>query len=254
MQHPRAANTTSATAGPIGDVVSNGHASGATVDPNLRLGLEPGQARSLALDASRQLRCPLSALRILLEGTRRNNKTQASPFADRAIEEIERAEAAAHDLLAWVMPRNLRSTPATLSEIVESLRAALAPADRRRTHFVLEQENTTLITDAPLLVESFERSLRHLFRDGTSQDIEVMVHVHASADDATFSFIHTGGATLSKPQDDASTLPSIADALLHESVQRLGGKASTHDAEGHRCSVITLPLAGPTQGPKEAGQ
>ncbi|QDV05005.1 hypothetical protein Poly30_05000 [Planctomycetes bacterium Poly30] len=201
-----------------------------------------GQLRDIALGAGRELRSPLAALRVLLEGVRAG-VTVTQGFAARALEEIDRAEAAAHDVLAWTMPRRIRSVGTTLGEIVESLRASLGPADRRRTHFVLEQEDTALATDAPLLVECFERSLRHLYRAARAADTEVMVHVHATADVATFSFIQTGGEAQASERDDDASLPSLADALLRSSVARLGGRTSIHEAEGHRCAVITLPVS-----------
>lgn len=248
MQHPRSTNATSATAAQVGGASSSSVASGAA---GSRLGLRPSEVRGIALGASRELRAPLASLRVLLEGQRRNKIPQVAPFTDRAIQEIERAEAAAHDLMAWSNPRNLRAIPTTLSEIVESLRSTLSQADRRRTHFVVEQGETALFTDAPLLVESFERCLRHSFRAAPAESAEIMVHVHAAADDASFSFVHTN--TEPTPAGERS-LPSLADALLRESVLRLGGKASEHNTEGHRCSVITLPLGTPLSDHTEAAQ
>lgn len=256
MQEPRAAQTTSARAASSSSAPSTGSAIGERTHAGhsltQELGLDPAQARDIAIGAGRELRSPLAALRVLLEGTRAG-VTITSGFADRALEEIDRAEAAAHDVVAWTMPRSLRSTRATLGEIVQSLKEALSPADRRRTHFVLEQENSTLESDAPLIVEVFERSLRHLYREPGAGDAEVMVHVHASDDDATFSFIQTGGGAMVSDAANGTELPTLADALLRASVARLGGRTSIHDAEGHRCAVITIPLKCATRG-QEAGQ
>ncbi|MFT5733016.1 MAG: hypothetical protein ACJAZN_000260 [Planctomycetota bacterium] len=216
------------------------------------LGLDQAQTRGIALEATRALRSPLASLRVIIEGYRASDSETCSTFADRALEEIDRAEAAAHDVLAWSMPRSLRSTPTTLAEIVQSLRSSLGAADCRRTHFVLEQESTALDTDAPLLVECLARSLSHAYRDAGAQPYEVMVHVHASADTATFSFIRTGEAAATS--DQALARLSLSEALLRASVLRLDGKTSIHDAEGHRCSVVKLPLKRSTTQCEEAAQ
>ena len=261
MQHPRAAQTTSPSAASKGDARSTDRADGVPMVSGAsgqaqtlghELGLDPAQSRGIALEASRALCSPLASLRVIIEGCRAGGVETSSTFTDRALQEIDRAESAAHDVLAWSMPRSLRSTPTTLTEIVRSLRSSLSHSDRRRTHFVLEQDNTSLDTDAPLLVECLARSLAHTYRDAGAQPYEIMVHVHASADTATVSFVHTGEAVAMG--HEASTTPSLGDALLQTSVHRLGGTTSNHDAEGHRCSVVTLPLKRRVTQREEAAQ
>ncbi len=239
MKHPNAASS-STSAFHAGGAPSIGTADGAFGDR------EPGQARAIALEAIRELRSPIGALRVLLEGSRGSATPAALDFADRALDEIERAENAAQDLVAWTLPRTLRSTTTSLGEIAASLMDSLVPSYRRLTHLVVEQETTTLEIDAPLLVECFSRTLRHAFQQNGTSGLEVMVHIHAADDTATFSFIHTGSAKTSLFSVDGDSVLSLADEILSATVVRLGGRTSIHDAEGHRCAVITLPVAGTT--------
>ena len=147
--------------------------------------------------------------------------------------------------MAWTLPRSLRSTETTLGEIAASLVDTLTPSHRHLTHVVVEQETTQLETDAPLLVECFSRTLRRAFLDHGGAGLEVMLHIHSADDIATFSFIHTGCNQLRGSRSADHTTLSLADEILSATAQRLGGRASIHDAEGHRCTVVTLPLSFP---------
>ena len=238
MKHPNAANSSSTSAFHAGSAPSVGTATGVHGDR------EPAQIRAIALGAARELRSPLGAIRVLLEGSRKSANTVGLEFADRALDEIERAEAAAHDLVAWTLPRTLRTAKTSLGEIAASLTESLTPSHRRLTHLVVEQEATALETDGSLLVECFSRSLRQAFTASGTTGLEVMVHIHATEDTATFSFIHTGSTKASLASTD--TTLSLADEILSATSTRLGGRTSIHDAEGHRCTVITLPLTGTT--------
>lgn len=242
MKHSNKDNSSNSSATSAGVASPVGTKSGAHGDR------PSNEARAIALEATRELRGPLGALRVLLEGSRGNAKPAALDFADRALEEIERAEAAANDLIAWSLPRSLRSTSTSLGEIATSLLDSLTPSLRRRTHLVVEQDATTVQTDAPLLVECFSRSLRHAFRDDGTGGLEVMVHIHAADDIATFSFIHTGSPKASLFHAHGDAVLTLSDEILNATVARLGGKSSNHEAEGHRCTVITLPL---TDGSKD---
>ncbi len=236
MNHPDAHNSSSTSDTSASGALSMGIAFG------LHGNREPAQARAIALEAARELRGPLGALRVLLEGSRGSVDETGLHFTDRAIEEIDRAEGAANDLVAWTLPRSLRSTSTDLGKIASSLLESLTPSHRRRTHMVVEQDTTTVQTDAPLLVEGFARSLRHAFQADGTAGLEVMVHIHAADDIATFSFIHTGSTKASLFQADGDAVLRLADEILNATVTRLGGKSSIHDAEGHRCAVVTLPL------------
>ncbi|MEM8712294.1 MAG: hypothetical protein AAGG01_15190 [Planctomycetota bacterium] len=228
MQHHQTSPTNSAETGPplgpgTAQVVTGGE-----------------EARAIGLAAMRELRAPLGALRVLLEGCRSSDGA-GREFSDRALDEIDRAEAAADDLLAWTLPRSLRTTQSSLGELVQGVREALRPADRRRTHFVIENEDTALDCDARLLTTSFARSIRHAYRDAGARALEIMVHAHASKGRATLSFIHSGD----KPDlvADEDGVPSLADALLRSSLERSRGTINIHEAEGHRCAVVTIPTS-----------
>lgn len=238
MKHPEPASPFSTSAPRAGAAPLAGTTNGVHGDQML------DKDRGVALVATRALRSPLGALRVLLEGSRSQSSPRGLEFTDRVLDELERAESAAHDLVAWTLPRTLRLIPTSLGELAASLMDSLAPSHRRLTHLVVEQDATTLQTDAPLLVECFSRTLRHAFQENGTAGLEVMVHIHATDDIATFSFIHTGSAKTSLFSADA--IPSLADEILTATVARLNGKTSIHDAEGHRCAVITLPLTGTT--------
>jgi hypothetical protein len=235
MKHSNRANHLSSSDASHDGAPSIGTACGVYGDRDTK------RARAIAIEATRELRGPLGALRVLLEGSR--GGTTAIDFADRALAEVGRAEGAANDLVAWTLPRTLRSTSTDLSKIAASLLESLTPSHRRRTHVVVEHETTAIQTDAPLLVECFARSLRHAFQADGTAGLEVMVHIHATDDLATFSFIHTGSTKHSLLDGDGEAVPHLADEILDATATRLGGKSSIHDAEGHRCSVVTLPLS-----------
>lgn len=242
MKHSNPANSSSTSAVNADGVPSTGAPPvGKTAGVHGERG--PAQARAIALEATRELRSPIGALRVLLEGSRGSDAGASIEFTDRALDELQRVEFAADDIVAWTLPRPLRSTSTSLGEIAASLDQSLDASHRRRTHFVVEEDATALNIDAPLLVEALARTLRHAYRQDGTAGLEVMVHIHAADELATFSFIHTGSAKTALFHRDGDCVLGLADEILSATVSRLGGKTSIHDAEGHRCAVITLPIA-----------
>ena len=190
-----------------------------------------GNGFAVAVQARRDLNGPIAGLRVLLEGSR---AAHGATFCDAALEEIGRIEDKAADLVAWSAPRSLRTVTCSFGEIIDSIQDGLVPTERRLCHFVAENEDVAMHTDARLLVDATTRAIRQALRRSTGGG-EVMVHAHATDDQATLSLIDT----LCGEGSDAA--PTVIDALLIRDLARLEGSTSIHEAEGHRCTVLVVP-------------
>lgn len=197
----------------------------------------PADDRALTLATERRLRAPLAALRVLLEGAR-GRKTDGldAGFADRAIEALEAAEQAALDLVAWTSPRSPRIAPATLAEVCHSMLALLNHDHRGRVELAVDDAEAGLQTDARMLVEALVNVARERISAVSGDGVALMVHAHADDALATISLVDASEAT-----GDPTAGQTVAEALLAREIHRLGGRASIHENEGHRCSVIVVP-------------
>ncbi len=192
---------------------------------------------SLTLQAGRQLRWPLGALRTLLEGRRGAGLATAErEFTERAIAELLRAERAATDLIRWSTPRELRPSRCKLSQLAFSLSSALDKPERRRCRFVIENGDSSVMTDGSLLVEGITRVIELTLE--TSDDVhdELMVHTHADEQWATISLINA------RPRREINAGQHLAESILQRDLVALGGRSSLRNAGERRCLVLSLPL------------
>ena len=196
-----------------------------------------GGGDALTLQAGRQLRWPLGALRLLLEGRRGTGlATDEEAFTDRAISELVRAERAAADLIRWTAPRELRPTHCKLSQLAFGLSSVLDREDRRRCRFVIEDGDSSVTTDGRLLVEGIARVIELALDTLTGDDDELMVHTHADDRWATISLVNAGAGERVHPAQH------LAESILQRDLVDLGGRISLRDAGDHRCVVVSLPL------------
>ena len=203
---------------------------------------------SLTLTTKRELQAPLRALRVLLEGRRSNGTTLTEQafvdraFIDRALDELLRTERAAANLVQWTCPREIRRVPCTIAEIIESLSSSLDARERERCHFVIEDGSTDVVTDGPLLVEAFTRTIREVLDGKSDPTSEVMIHAHADDDRMTISLVDgpTDGDR-SLDVDEVDREPTFAESLLERDIARLDGRVSIHRTSEHRCCVAVLP-------------
>ncbi len=194
---------------------------------------------SLTLQAGRQLRWPLGALRTLLEGRRGAGLEAAErEFTERAIAELLRAERAATDLIRWSAPRELRPATCKLSQLAFSLSSALDRPQRRRCRFVIEDGDSSVLTDGSLLVEGTSRIIELALESSEAIDEELMVHTHADEQWATISLINAGS------RHEIHPAQHLAESILQRDLIALGGRISLRDAEGRRCVVLSLPRGG----------
>lgn len=219
--------------------------------PTLRETNSEPSGASVTLLTERTLKASLGALRVLLEGARQNGSaTPTIPFVERALRSLDRVEHAAHDLVDWTAPRSLQRSQASVGEIVESIASALPGAIVDRCHFVIDDAEVLLHTDARLLVDASVRSVRarldaDLIDSGTGARVEeIMIHAHADDAWATFSFIDapSGDEIDALGHVEAAATPILCDAILERDVTRIGGRLSIHDTAGHRCCVAVVPL------------
>jgi hypothetical protein len=225
-------------------------AGGAAATATFGTQAEPGDARlrSLTLATERELRSPLRALRLLLEG-RRGTLTALTERAfadrdliDRALRELGRAERAAADLVQWTAPRETRAVRCTLGEIVDSLAASLDRDVRARCHFVVEDADARLLTDGRLVAESFSRTIEDLIDPSRHDSNEAMVHAHADESLATISLVEGASEGASEIDLEAVDLtPTLAEVLLERDLSEMGARVSLHGTGGHRCCVVVLP-------------
>lgn len=191
---------------------------------------------SLTLQAGRQLRWPLSALRTLLEGRRGAGLEAAErEFTERAIAELLRAERAATDLIRWSAPRELRPARCQLSQLAFSLSSALDQPDRRRCRFVIEDGDSSVMTDGSLLIEGLSRVIELALASADGLDEELMVHTHADKHWATISLINAGS------RHEVNPGQQLAESILQRDLTALGGRISLRDAGERRCVVLSLP-------------
>ena len=190
----------------------------------------------LTLQAGRQLRWPLGALRTLLEGRRGAGLEAAErEFTERAIAELLRAERAATDLVRWSAPRELRPTTCKLSQLAFSLSSALDRPQRRRCRFVIEDGNSSVLTDGSILVEGVSRVIELALESSDAIDDELMVHTHADEQWATISLINAGS------QHEIRSAQHLAESILQRDLVALGGRVSLRNASDRRCVVLSLP-------------
>lgn len=204
--------------------------------------------RALTLATERELRAPLRALRLLLEG-RRGTPTSLTErafvdrsFVERALSELQRAERAAADLVQWTSPRDVRAVPCTIAEITDALAGALDLDVRKRCHFVVENEDTRLVTDGRLVVETFARTIRHLVDPSDEGANEAMVHAHAEDGLVTISLVE--GAAERADEIEVQEIDehlSLAETLLERDLTLIGCRVSLHRTSGHRCVVVVFP-------------
>lgn len=207
-------------------------------------------AAATPLGADRALRAPLRALRVAFEGMR--SGAQAD-LAERALAELNRAEHAAEDLVAWSHERPLRPVPCTVSEVITSLRAVLDLDDRSRCHLVLDGDDAPMTTDGRLLVDALERAIRSRLKSVA----EVMVHVHVEGDRASFNVVDTPeeeelAVLFDSSSDDAGSRATLAEELLVRDIQRLGGTVALRATGTHRCALAGVPLVIPAFGQEVA--
>ena len=196
-----------------------------------------GGGDALTLQAGRQLRWPLGALRTLLEGRRGAGMPDAErAFTERAISELVRAERAASDLIRWSAPRELRPSRCKLSQLAFSLSSALDREDRRRCRFVIEDGDAALNTDGQLLVDGIARVIELALDALGDTDEELMVHTHADTQWATVNLINAGACDRVQPAQH------VAESILQRDLTDLGGRVSLRNSGDHRCVVVSIPL------------
>lgn len=208
---------------------------------------------SLTLATKRELQAPLRALRVLLEGKRGSGSTLMEEafvdraFIDRALAELLRTERAAANLVQWTCPRETRMVPCTVAEIVGSLAGMLDAGERERCHFVIEDGKADVLTDGPLLVDAFVRTIREILDGAAGTANEVMVHAHADDDRVTISLVDGPTDADGDAEGDDFRSPTFAEALLERDVARLGGRVTIHHTSEHRCCVAVLPRREPVE-------
>jgi hypothetical protein len=190
----------------------------------------------LSLQAGRQLRWPLGALRTLLEGRRSAGLEAAErEFTERAIAELLRAERAATDLIRWSAPRELRPSRCSLSQLAFSLSRALDRPLRQRCRFVVEDGDAEVTTDGSLLVDGVSRVIELALEASESAEEELMLHTHSDEQWATISLINAGS------RHEIHPAQQLAESILQRDITALGGRVSLRDAGHRRCVVLSIP-------------
>ena len=184
-------------------------------DSGRRLGERFQRERAFSADASHQLRTPITALRLTLEGAEVDPAADLTTVADEALTQVDRLERTVEDLLALARDLPAPTEPVWVGDVVVSLR------DRYRSALGTRGRSLVVEVGDGLPPAAFpEAALRQI--------LDVLVDnalVHGTGTVTVRA--RSGGTGVSVVVDDEGLLPEgDPEAMFHRRSPAAAGPAS----------------------------